>query len=58
MKLFIDTADVDQIREAAAWGILDGVTTNPTHVSKAGPACSWSVAVRRSRQYAFPSLCR
>jgi len=36
MKIFIDTADVDQIREAASWGILDGVTTNPTHVSKTG----------------------
>jgi len=36
MKLFIDTADVDQIREAASWGIVDGVTTNPTHVSKTG----------------------
>jgi transaldolase len=36
MKLFIDTADVEQIREAASWGILDGVTTNPTHVSKTG----------------------
>ncbi|MCI0337418.1 MAG: fructose-6-phosphate aldolase [Acidobacteria bacterium] len=36
MKLFIDTADVAQIREAWSWGILDGVTTNPTHVSKTG----------------------
>ncbi len=36
MKLFIDTADVDQIREAASWGIVDGVTTNPTHVAKTG----------------------
>lgn len=36
MKLFIDTADVDQIREAADWGIVDGVTTNPSHVSKTG----------------------
>jgi len=36
MKLFLDTADVDQIREVARWGILDGVTTNPTHVSKTG----------------------
>jgi len=36
MKFFIDTADVDQIREAASWGILDGVTTNPTHVAKTG----------------------
>ncbi len=36
MKLFIDTADVEQIREAMRWGIVDGVTTNPTHVAKAG----------------------
>ncbi len=36
MKLFIDTADIDQIREAYSWGIVDGVTTNPTHVSKTG----------------------
>jgi len=36
MKLFIDTALIDQIREAYGWGIVDGVTTNPTHVSKTG----------------------
>jgi transaldolase len=36
MKLFIDTADVAQIKEAYSWGIVDGVTTNPTHVSKTG----------------------
>jgi transaldolase len=36
MKLFIDTALIDQIREANGWGIVDGVTTNPTHVSKTG----------------------
>ena len=36
MKLFIDTADVGQIREALSWGIIDGVTTNPTHVMKTG----------------------
>jgi transaldolase len=36
MKLFIDTADVTQIREAWSWGIIDGVTTNPTHVMKTG----------------------
>jgi transaldolase len=34
MKFFLDTANVGQIREAANWGILDGVTTNPTLVSK------------------------
>ena len=36
MQLFIDTADVAQIREAVSWGIVDGVTTNPTHVMKTG----------------------
>jgi len=36
MRLFIDTADVDEIREAASWGILDGVTTNPSLVAKTG----------------------
>ncbi len=36
MKLFIDTADTAQIKEAAALGILDGVTTNPSHVAKTG----------------------
>ncbi|MBM3313143.1 fructose-6-phosphate aldolase [candidate division WOR-3 bacterium] len=36
MKLFIDSADIKEIREVAAWGILDGVTTNPTLVCKTG----------------------
>ena len=36
MELFIDTADVAQIRQAYAWGIVDGVTTNPTHIANAG----------------------
>lgn len=34
MKIFLDTANLDQISEASSWGILDGVTTNPTLVSK------------------------
>lgn len=34
MKFFIDTANLDEIREAASIGILDGVTTNPTLLSK------------------------
>ncbi len=34
MKIFLDTANVAQIKEAASWGILDGVTTNPTLCSK------------------------
>jgi transaldolase len=36
MKLFIDTANIAEIREAASWGIIQGVTTNPTLVSKEG----------------------
>ena len=36
MKFFIDTADVKEIREAESLGILDGVTTNPTLVSRTG----------------------
>jgi transaldolase len=36
MKIFIDTADLDEIREAAAMGVVDGVTTNPTLVAKIG----------------------
>jgi transaldolase len=34
MKLFLDTADVEEIRTVARWGVLDGVTTNPTLYSK------------------------
>ncbi|TET24696.1 MAG: fructose-6-phosphate aldolase [Candidatus Aminicenantes bacterium] len=34
MQIFLDTANLGQIREAASWGILDGVTTNPTLVSR------------------------
>jgi transaldolase len=34
MKFFIDTANLDEIREAAAIGVLDGVTTNPTLLSR------------------------
>jgi len=40
MKIFLDTADVKQIREAWGWGIIDGVTTNPSHVSKTGRRAS------------------
>lgn len=36
MELYIDTANIDEIREAAALGILDGVTTNPSLVAKEG----------------------
>lgn len=36
MKFFIDTANLDQIREAQALGVLDGVTTNPSLMAKEG----------------------
>lgn len=36
MKIFIDTANVKDIREANSWGIIDGVTTNPSLIAKEG----------------------
>ncbi len=38
MKFFLDTANLDELRQGAAWGILDGVTTNPTLIAKEGVA--------------------
>jgi transaldolase len=36
MKLFLDTGDVAEVSKAAEWGVLDGVTTNPTLIAKSG----------------------
>ena len=36
MKFFLDTANLDDIRKATEWGILEGVTTNPTSIAKEG----------------------
>ena len=36
MKIFLDTADIEEIRAAARWGVLDGVTTNPSLYAKVG----------------------
>lgn len=36
MKLFLDTANLDEIREAASWGVICGVTTNPSLIAKEG----------------------
>ncbi|QZY55499.1 fructose-6-phosphate aldolase [Crassaminicella profunda] len=36
MKLFIDTANVEEIREISQWGVLSGVTTNPSLIAKEG----------------------
>jgi len=35
MKIFLDTAELDEIRQAVSWGIIDGVTTNPSLIKKA-----------------------
>jgi transaldolase len=47
MKIFLDTANVEQIREANSWGIIDGVTTNPSLIAKEGRDFP-----RSSRRYA------
>ena len=49
MKFFIDTANLDQIKEAQDLGVLDGVTTNPSLMAKEG--------IYRSSKY-FKSLCK
>ncbi len=36
MKLFLDSALINEVREAAGWGIIDGVTTNPSLIKKSG----------------------
>lgn len=36
MKIFLDTANIDEIKQGVEWGIVDGVTTNPTLISKEG----------------------
>lgn len=36
MKIFLDTANLDELRKGAAWGIVDGVTTNPSLIAKEG----------------------
>jgi transaldolase len=38
MKFFLDTANLDELKRGAAWGIVDGVTTNPTLIAKEGVA--------------------
>jgi len=46
MKIFLDTADLSEIGQAVSWGILDGVTTNPTLMAKAG-ASDFKVHLRK-----------
>ncbi|MCS6806949.1 MAG: fructose-6-phosphate aldolase [Acidobacteriota bacterium] len=37
MKFFLDTANLNEIREAVSWGAIDGITTNPTLMAREGP---------------------
>jgi transaldolase len=38
MKFFLDTANLDELKAGARWGIIDGVTTNPSLIAKEGIA--------------------
>lgn len=44
MKIFLDTANLDELKKAAAWGIVDGVTTNPSLIAKEGKPIEYQVA--------------
>ncbi|MCC7237166.1 MAG: fructose-6-phosphate aldolase [Bryobacterales bacterium] len=44
MKLFLDTANLDELRKGAAWGIVDGVTTNPSLIAKEGVPMEQQIA--------------
>ncbi len=44
MKLFLDTANLDELRKGASWGIVDGVTTNPSLIAKEGVPMEQQVA--------------
>jgi transaldolase len=44
MKIFLDTANLDELKKAAAWGIVDGVTTNPSLIAREGVAIEEQIA--------------
>jgi transaldolase len=44
MKFFLDTANLDEIRKGAEWGIVDGITTNPSLIAKEGKALHEQIA--------------
>ena len=45
-QIFLDTAKLDEIREAASWGVLDGVTTNPTLMMRAAMSSGRDFCIR------------
>ena len=49
MRIFLDTANIEQIREGARLGVVSGVTTNPTLVSKEANADYQAVCIYRGR---------
>ena len=44
MKIFLDTANLDELRAGAKWGIVDGVTTNPSLIAKEGKPIKEQIA--------------
>jgi len=44
MQIFLDTANLDELRKGAAWGIVDGVTTNPSLIAKEGNPIEQQIA--------------
>ncbi len=44
MKIFLDTANLDELRKGAEWGIVDGVTTNPSLIAKEGNPIEQQIA--------------
>ena len=44
MKFFLDSANLEELKQASAWGILDGVTTNPSLIAKEGVAIEEQIA--------------
>ncbi len=50
MRLFIDSANLEEIRTAASWGILSGVTTNPTLLAKEDPSVDLRERIREIHQ--------
>lgn len=61
MKIYIDSADLDQIREAFSWGIVDGITTNPSLIKQAaqkhlggGSSADLDAYIRRILELAGP----
>ena len=51
MRLFIDTANLDEIKEAASWGVVSGVTTNPSLIAKEGRDLKESLMLQKSMDF-------